>query len=115
MQWSLALVASLLAPTLLVHAYDPSDAKIATEIIKAVPGAECTRKAAKGDTVAIHYTASLPGKEQSIFDREFSRKSHKTYDFIIGGRRRNVAVGLDMGVVGMCIGELCRELSCQSK
>ncbi|KAL6748298.1 hypothetical protein V8C86DRAFT_2882015 [Haematococcus lacustris] len=61
--------------------------------------AECTRKAANGDNVHVHYVGKLT--DGTEFDNSYKRG--EPIAFVLGAGR--VIKGWDQGVLGMCIGE----------
>jgi hypothetical protein len=68
-------------------------------IQKAAPNAEC---AVVGDTVVVHYTGRLKNADGKVFDS--SRKNAQPFEFTLG--KNNVIPGWEVGVEGMCVGEI---------
>ncbi|KAJ9529509.1 hypothetical protein QJQ45_013862, partial [Haematococcus lacustris] len=62
--------------------------------------AECTRKAANGDNVHVHYVGKLT--DGTEFDNSYKRG--EPIAFVLGAGR--VIKGWDQGVLGMCLAEL---------
>ncbi|KAJ3076761.1 Peptidyl-prolyl cis-trans isomerase fpr2 [Podochytrium sp. JEL0797] len=68
--------------------------------IETVEAIECTHKTAFGDKVSIHYTGRLLPSLQR-FDSSIERKH--AFDFEIG--KLQTILGLERGIMDMCVGE----------
>lgn len=84
----------------------PSGLKIT--ITKRVPPQNCTIWSQNGDTLAVHYIGSL--EDGTVFDTSY-KGSYTPWSFVLGARY--AIVGYDLGLVGMCVGEV-RELEVPS-
>ncbi|KAG5264534.1 hypothetical protein AALO_G00255290 [Alosa alosa] len=88
--------ASLVFDVVLLDLHNPKD-EIAVEV-QHLPD-PCPRKSAVGDFMRYHYNGSL--LDGTFFDSSYSR--NHTYDTYIG--KGYVIVGMDQGLLGLCIGE----------
>jgi len=61
---------------------------------------DCTRKAAKGDLLSMHYTGSLI-KDGSVFDSSVGRGEPFKFQLGVG----QVIKGWDQGLLGVCLNE----------
>lgn len=68
------------------------------EVLKEAPK-DCTRKAAAGDVISMHYRGTLENGNE--FDSSYSR--NQPFEFKLGAGM--VIAGWEQGVPGMCIGE----------
>ncbi|XP_068923802.1 peptidyl-prolyl cis-trans isomerase FKBP10 [Petaurus breviceps papuanus] len=91
--------ASLVFHVLLIDVHNPKDS-VQLETLLLPPG--CGRKAVAGDFMRYHYNGSL--MDGTIFDSSYSR--NHTYNTYIG--QGYIIPGMDLGLQGVCIGELRR-------
>uniref|UniRef100_A0A1I8I794 peptidylprolyl isomerase n=2 Tax=Macrostomum lignano TaxID=282301 RepID=A0A1I8I794_9PLAT len=104
-QFALALAVGLASCCLLADiAFADGQKKEVKElrigVKKRVPAEECTARAAKGDTVSMHYTGTLYS-DGSKFDSSLDR--NQPFKFTLGVGQ--VIKGWDQGLIGMCKGE----------
>jgi len=92
------LIALVLALAASIHAKKEPPKQLQIGITKKVT--DCTRKAAAGDRVAVHYTGTL-FSDGTEFDSSVKRGT--PFEFLLG--RGQVIRGWDQGVAGMCVGE----------
>ncbi|KAM6959008.1 peptidyl-prolyl cis-trans isomerase FKBP9 [Aplochiton taeniatus] len=88
--------ASLVFDVVLLDLHNPRDSITVSN--KHVPE-HCPRKTAEGDFVRYHYNGSL--LDGTFFDSSYSR--NRTYDTYVG--KGYVIAGMDLGLIGVCIGE----------
>lgn len=64
------------------------------------PSGDCERKAENGDFLTVHYTGSFANNGEKF---DSSRDRGQPFSFVLG--RREVILGYEKGLHGMCVGE----------
>lgn len=100
MKFAVALLALVLVCAVIgAHAEKKVGGVLVETVKKAPKGAEC---AYKGDSVTVHYVGRLKNAEGKVFDS--SRTNGSPFDFVLGNGQ--VIAGWEVGVEGMCVGEI---------